>query len=186
MYTFEIKETGPNLDATLIRALLVLAALASLVITSNNNFWINILCSILLLVAALFIHLLLEKLAVKKFVLLAAASTILLLATNSLIFGLILFLFGILTGFLNPSYRIHFSSEGIQLHKCIWNNEFRWNEFSNVILKDELITLDFKNNRLMHLTVNQDLTAVNEVEFNLFCSSSMKSDDSSIPQSNSQ
>jgi hypothetical protein len=183
MYTFHIKETGPNLDVILLRALLVLSALACLVVSSNPNYWINILSGIVLLLSALFIDLLLEKWTIKKIVLLTAACIILLMATNSFIFALILFFFGILSGYLNAPHRILFSKETVQLKKGISNNLFQWNEFSNIILKDELITLDFKNNRLIQLMVNQDLTPINEIEFNLFCSGLLKSNDSANSRS---
>jgi membrane protease YdiL (CAAX protease family) len=44
-----------------------------------------------------------------------------------------------------------------------------WNELSNLLLKDGLLTIDFRNNRIIQqLTSNQD-QSVNEREFNDFC-----------------
>jgi hypothetical protein len=43
-----------------------------------------------------------------------------------------------------------------------------WNELANVIKRDDLLTLDFKNNRLMQVQIlNAD--DVSENEFNQFC-----------------
>jgi len=44
--------------------------------------------------------------------------------------------------------------------------EFKWNGFNNVILKGNILTLDFKNNKLFQAEIeNKD---VNEIEFNSF------------------
>jgi len=43
-----------------------------------------------------------------------------------------------------------------------------WNELSNVIKRDDLLTLDFKNNKLMQVQI-LDADGVSEDEFNQFC-----------------
>ena len=45
-----------------------------------------------------------------------------------------------------------------------------WNEFNNIILKDDMLTLDFKNNKLLQLDVVQSDKEVDEESFNNFCS----------------
>ena len=181
MYTFQIREPRTNLAAMLIRAWLALAALTSLVITSNSNYWINVFAAIFLLLSALFTDLLLDKWGVKKIILLLVASIVLLVATNSFIISLSLALFGMLSSYFNPSHRIHINQQFIELQNGIFNKSFDWNEFSNVILKDELLTLDFKNNRLIHLLVDVNFTPFNEIEFNEFCSSLLTTGDCSLP-----
>jgi len=48
-----------------------------------------------------------------------------------------------------------------------------WNQLTNVIKKDDLLTLDFKNNRLLQVQViNSDL--IREHEFNQFCQHQLK------------
>ena len=42
---------------------------------------------------------------------------------------------------------------------------YKWNDFSNVILKDNILTLDFKNNKLIQREINNP---VDEKEFNAF------------------
>lgn len=181
MYTFQIREPKTNLAAMLIRALLALAALTSLLTTSDSNYWINVFAAVFLLLSALFTDLLLEKLGVKKIILLLVASIVLLVATNSFIIALSLFLFGMLSSYFNPSHRIHINQQLIELQNGIFGKSYYWTEFSNVILKDELLTLDFKNNRLIHLLVDVNFTPFNEIEFNEFCSSLLETGDSSIP-----
>src|SRR5688572_16719281 len=51
----------------------------------------------------------------------------------------------------------------------ILQKEVTWNEVNNVILKDALLTIDFKTNKLFqHIILNSD-DDINEKEFNEFC-----------------
>jgi hypothetical protein len=44
-----------------------------------------------------------------------------------------------------------------------------WNELNNVILKDGLLTIDFKNNKLFQQPILNSDEDINEKEFNEFC-----------------
>ena len=44
----------------------------------------------------------------------------------------------------------------------------QWNELANVILKDDLLTIDFKNNKIIQRPITHADT-INEKEFNEFC-----------------
>lgn len=46
---------------------------------------------------------------------------------------------------------------------------FQWNELNNVILKDGILTIDFKNNKLIQQTIDENSSSINEKEFNEFC-----------------
>ena len=47
----------------------------------------------------------------------------------------------------------------------------QWNELNNIIMRDGLLTLDFKNNKLIQALVSKDQTDrdIDEKEFNDFC-----------------
>jgi len=45
----------------------------------------------------------------------------------------------------------------------------QWHELSNVILKDGLLTIDFKNNRLIQQAIFHSDPDCSETEFNTFC-----------------
>ena len=49
-----------------------------------------------------------------------------------------------------------------------------WNSVSNLILKDGLLTIDMKNNRIIQQYIDDVKTRVNEQEFNEFCKSQLK------------
>jgi hypothetical protein len=55
-----------------------------------------------------------------------------------------------------------------------------WNELSNLILKDELLTIDFKNNKIIQQLIEKTEHPVNEKEFNDFCNKQLKSATSTI------
>lgn len=44
-----------------------------------------------------------------------------------------------------------------------------WNKLINLVLKDGLLTIDFKNNKLIQQSIDESKTSVNEKEFNEFC-----------------
>ena len=44
-----------------------------------------------------------------------------------------------------------------------------WKELNNIILKDSILTIDFKNNKIIQQSVDEQKTTVNEKEFNEFC-----------------
>ena len=49
-----------------------------------------------------------------------------------------------------------------------------WNELSNIILKDDLLTIDFKNNKIIQQLTEKKEHPVNEKEFNDFCKSHLE------------
>lgn len=57
---------------------------------------------------------------------------------------------------------------------------FRWNELNNVILKDGLFTIDFKNNKLIQQLAEKRVDTINEKEFNDFCSQKIQATASRI------
>lgn len=52
--------------------------------------------------------------------------------------------------------------------------KIEWNRLNNVILKDGLLTIDFKNNKLIQQVIDEQKTKVDEKEFNEFCKEQLK------------
>lgn len=61
-----------------------------------------------------------------------------------------------------------FSTKFVRLPVII-PKKINWRELSNVILKDGMLTVDFKNNRIFQYPVTESGWEINEVEFNRFC-----------------
>ncbi len=51
--------------------------------------------------------------------------------------------------------------------------EYDWNLFNNVILKDNVLTLDFKNNKLIQAEI-ENQKGINEQQFNSFAQAQLK------------
>lgn len=49
-----------------------------------------------------------------------------------------------------------------------------WQDFQNVVLKDGLLTLDFNNNKLFQVNIHSEISAPQEAEFNDFCQANLK------------
>jgi hypothetical protein len=67
-----------------------------------------------------------------------------------------------------------FSDEGVHLTRVFKTVVFPWIAMENVILKDGLLTIDFKTNRIIQLEIAETNIAVDETEFNLFCTGLLK------------
>ncbi|HET9745515.1 MAG TPA: hypothetical protein VFP97_07380 [Chitinophagaceae bacterium] len=47
--------------------------------------------------------------------------------------------------------------------------QFHWKELNNIILKDGLLSIDFKNNKLIQQLIDNTHAGIDEKEFNNFC-----------------
>lgn len=52
--------------------------------------------------------------------------------------------------------------------------KINWDILNNVMLKDGLLTIDFKSNKLIQQRLDESVTTVNEKEFNEFCKEQLK------------
>lgn len=63
---------------------------------------------------------------------------------------------------------IGFDKEGITVNSFPIKN-YTWNELNNVVIKDNLLTIDFKNNKLYQKEIQDIVSKEMEAEFNAFC-----------------
>ena len=168
MYTFSIKDNSPDINVAVTRSLLALAAVASLLYRNNQFYFISIAAAVILIIAAVFIQGLLKKLQFNTSLLLSIAAVILFIATRSIPFAAILMLYGLLVKKIYKNPLVTINTKGISITKMLGNPVHDWSEFNNIILKDSLLTLDFKNNKLLQLNITEN--NVDETNFNTFCS----------------
>ncbi|MBS1579842.1 MAG: hypothetical protein JST29_09405 [Bacteroidetes bacterium] len=61
----------------------------------------------------------------------------------------------------------------IDEHELVFNTfpvkKYKWNEISNIIMKDGILTIDFKTNKLFQKDINDEVGKDIEKEFNAFC-----------------
>jgi len=55
-------------------------------------------------------------------------------------------------------------------YPSLFDKRIKWDELNNVILKDGLLTIDFKNDKLIQQLVDEPNYSTDEKEFNDFCS----------------
>ena len=83
------------------------------------------------------------------------------------------FVIGVLFYMAVQKLSIFISSKGVTIN-FFPKKEYDWDVFSNVVLKDGLLTLDFKNNKLFQGEIEDEKT-INEREFNSFAVTELKS-----------
>ncbi len=77
-------------------------------------------------------------------------------------------IFFILSGITARKFIAFFSAEKITYPSFPLKTIY-WNELTNAILKDGLLTIDFKNDKFIQQFIDDTKTAINEQEFNDFC-----------------
>jgi hypothetical protein len=87
--------------------------------------------------------------------------------------------FGILSS-ISPKTSIAFFSKEKIFYPSFPPKTIIWSDLNNVILKDGLLTIDFKNNKLIQQPVVENETSIDEKEFNDFCRQQLKAASSSI------
>ena len=87
----------------------------------------------------------------------------------SLLHLLLSFLDTIATGAL----LVLINSEGI-IYPSFPEKKITWEELQNVVLKDGVLTLDFKNDKLLQADVDIDSTSTTEAVFNQYCQEKIK------------
>ena len=83
--------------------------------------------------------------------------------------------FAVIVRYAGRKSEILFTREWI-IYPSFPKKTFLWKDVSNVILKDNMLTIDLKNNKLIQVIIgNVSAEVINEKEFNLFCEARLKS-----------
>lgn len=91
--------------------------------------------------------------------------------SGNLFLGLLYVIAGISEKFLSANVEIGFSDTEI-IKKGFLSTTYRWNELNNIIIKDDLLTMDFKNNTLFQAYTDDEEDEeydVEDEEFNDYC-----------------
>ncbi|WP_341836689.1 hypothetical protein WJU16_02190 [Chitinophaga pollutisoli] len=68
---------------------------------------------------------------------------------------------------MQPAYA-EIGEAGITLPTVFGTKAFRWNEMNNVVLRNDLLTLDFRNNKVLQLDVLDEYSPAQTAEINAF------------------
>ncbi len=84
-----------------------------------------------------------------------------------------LFIFGAVYLFVTVVQKkkttVFFSAQGIQLTRIFKTIMYPWQQMDNVVLKDNLLTIDFISNRIIQAEIAEGIDAADEIKFNGFC-----------------
>jgi hypothetical protein len=82
--------------------------------------------------------------------------------------GILIFVFMILDGIARRELTVKVFADKI-IYPSWPDREIKWKELSNVILKDRILTIDFKSDKLIQQLIDEKNTTIDEKEFNDFC-----------------
>ena len=81
--------------------------------------------------------------------------------------------FAVIGFYTSGKFKVIISADKI-LYPSFPVKTFLWNEVSNVMLKDSVLTIDLKNNKLIQAVIKEGSDETDEDEFNEFCRQQMK------------
>jgi len=67
------------------------------------------------------------------------------------------------------------SRDHITIVKSLFKKDHHWSAIENIVLKDHLLSIDFKNNHLLQLEITPESYAIDEDSFNQFCRQQLNS-----------
>lgn len=168
MYLFRIKADAADIDVPAIRALVGTAVIFCLLYRQQHSVIAGVICTILTVAVLLFTQTLLVRYKINPLLLMAIAAVLVFLATHSYIFPviIILIMIAIKMAYVHPV--VELDEDGVKIKKTLSTKKYDWQSFSNIVLKDSLLTLDFKNNKVLQLELDSSVQA-DEKQFNDYC-----------------
>lgn len=103
-----------------------------------------------------------------RWTLFAAAFLWLLYPLHIPVIGILFIVAALLERQIKFPQEIGFSKEAVTFNTFPFKN-YVWQQFKNVMLKDNLLTLDFSNNKILQKETETDVSPETEKEFNEFC-----------------
>ena len=169
MYLFyPVNNNKTNLDVVVTRAMFAVAAAAAFARYADFGL-LSIFAAAGLIIAAVYLKVLLRFLKAPVIVMLVIAIVVLCLLTWSPYFAIVLVLHWALEKFIakEPKYAIDLN--GVKITKLLSEKLYTWADVQNVVLKDGLLTIDFKTNHIFQSPVTAKNVELDEKSFNQFC-----------------
>lgn len=187
MHNFELtlKTNRSEIEIVTTRILLAVAAVASFVYAAKENYYVSVGLGIVLILLSFYLKTCLNRFRVNRLVLLFVASVFTYIATGSIAFAVVLMAHGLLFEMLKKKVWVQIDAEAVTVHYTIFNKVHQWTSIQNLILKDDILTIDFNNDRLLQSEIIQSSPAVNEQIFNTFCSAQLQKAAHLIKENNS-
>ena len=153
-------------------SLLILILLCFSIYTTVNS---ALLFIILIITFSLIISNWFEKRKKKnplfKPILIAGGLGLIIASSLPVIIGILLITCGLIEKTISQKRELGFSKNIIQ-ENGLFGKKINWNELNRVVLRDDMLTIDFKNNKLIQLYTDNEENDEYEVgcdEFNAYC-----------------
>lgn len=165
-----------------IRAIFAVAAAGAFARYADYG-WIALLVAAMLIVISIYVNTIKAISKMPVVVMLVIAIALLCIVTQTPYFALVLVIHWILDKFISKEPKYQIDEFEIKITQLFTEKIFLWADVQNVIFKDGLLTVDFKNNRILQHTVRSKDTEFDEKSFNRFCISRLQTTNLKQPTS---
>ena len=176
MNSFEIilKNNRAEIEILTTRALLAIAGVAAFVYAGERNYYSGIGLGLLLFLLSFFVKTILYKYKMNRLLLLSIGGLLTYITTGSIAFAAVLLVHGIFFHMLNKKVKVEINHDAVIVHYVFFNKPHNWSLLNNVILKDRILTIDFKSNKLMQAEIAPESFDIDEKSFNVFCTEQLQ------------
>jgi hypothetical protein len=161
-----------NIISVLICAMTIAAEIFALLNSLFFDYnWLNILLMLVIvfvIVSALINQNKKENIVTFKWALYASAFLWLLYPLHIVFIAISFIVAALLEWQIKFPQEVGFSKEAITFNTFPFKN-YTWQQLKNVMLKDNMLTLDFANNKIIQKETETDVLRETETEFNEFC-----------------
>jgi hypothetical protein len=175
MYTIVLKNTRNELAILTTRILLAIAGITAWIYAGYfYSQYLSFFCAIILLSSSFFVKKILESYRVNRLLLMSIAALLTYLSSGLLLFSSGLLLMGFFFQLLNKSIVVILANESVTIRYVFRSRIIPWATIANLVLKDRLITLDFKDDHILQQEIDEASYNIDEKEFNAYCASKLK------------
>ena len=169
MYTLQAHTDTRSTDVHVLRTLLLAATGWVLLYGASSSTWFRYPAAGVLLLLAWFCRFLQMRPSITYSRLVILSALLLLLSTRNPIHAILFAAFALLPRLFYGSGKIGIDENGVSLPYYGRTRRHAWSELQHLVLKDGLLSIDFRNNRLIQLLIETGKTPVDEKSFNEFC-----------------
>ena len=77
---------------------------------------------------------------------------------------------------MRKATRFSFDDSFITLKAPFLSRKYMWSQIDNIVIRDGLLTIDFKNNKLLQEEIDTDKNKIDEISFNAYCKKMLRKD----------
>lgn len=173
-YEIFVKNDRTETEILATRALLAIAGVAAYVYASEWNYYAGLALSALLFLSSFFVKTILNRFKINRFLLFGLVALLIFVTTRSVWFAVVLAVYGFFFQMLEKRVKVEFDGTAIIIHYVFFKRPVQWDKLNNVVLKDRILTIDFKTDKLMQAEIAAESFEIDEKSFNRFCAEQLQ------------